>query len=404
MDLTELARAFNVHGRDFDHHHEVYKRLRAECPVAKSEAIADGYWIFSRYEDIDRAYKTPELYSAEKWQEPDGTWRGGDSIPGWQAPPMQPLEVDPPLWRETRVLLTDALSPTAAKGRTDRIAEVVDALIDRYIETGQMNFAHDLAYAVPAYTVMELIGLPADEWHRFAYAEHELLHSAPGTPEYEHGMSEVLWVAEMLRETIIDRKSNPRDDLASTVANGTIFGEPISVDDATAVLRVFVGGGIDTTGDALLAAFRLIDNDRNIRNQLIADPTLIPSALEEVLRLWPPAPVQARSASRDFEIDGKTIRTREQIALPCISANRDEAIFQDPDQVDITRKPNPHLSFASGTHHCPGKTIARIEMRLVMEKVLSRMPDFEIVPGAEDHARLEMPVKFTPGGRVGAVL
>ncbi|MCX4095600.1 cytochrome P450 [Nocardia sp. alder85J] len=395
---TDQLSSFDPYHMSVVEQREVLAEARKHAPAAHFDGYG-GFWLLSRHADVDRALHNHEELSSAKWQEPDGTWRGGDRIPSRQSPAMLVLETDPPQWREQRAVLTSFFTPNATRGRHVFLEELVDGLLDRVIESGRINFCTDLAYAVPTMTTLHLVGLPLDEWERFHTSMHKLIHFPPDSEEHHEGFAEHLWTAERLRELLLERREHPADDMASRVAAAELSGAPIDIEDAVNMLRTVIGGGVDTTGSTLLAMFRHLDGNHADRDRLIADRGLVPKAVDEVLRMWPPAPLAVRSASQPLELHGKAIDTRETVGLSIMSANRDETVFERPDEVVLDRSPNPHLSFGAGIHFCLGRNLARAELEIVLDRVLDRIPDFVIDRDAEDIPRRQMPATFTPGSK-----
>ena len=367
---------------DFDHHSQdfaadpwpVLADLRQQCPVARSGTYG-GFWVLTRYEDIKQVASDDETFSsAETILIPPKKNASQKSIP---------IEMDPPEFLEYRRVMHPMFSPAAVDRLSPTIERFVHHCIDDVIETGEVDFVHQLADPIPAMTTLHKLGLPIDDWHAFSEPLHKTVFLRQDNPARAGVLEQLKHISEVLDETIAARRAAPRDDMITYLTLATIGGEPISDHDVKEMVMLTIQGGFDTTGSAISSALIHLDKDRDARRRLIEDPSLLPNAIEEFLRCWAPQFSLARTATRDVEVGGRQIKKGDRILLVWASGNRDEAVFDRADDVVLDRFPNRHMTFGLGAHRCLGSTLARRQILLTLKGVLRRMPDYEI-----DHERV----------------
>ena len=403
----------------YDHHSAdyargsvgIHRRMRSECPVAWSDAH-DGFWVLTRYEDVARASRDDATFSSdhdiaglrEGWQ--------GVAIP---APPvaMIPLEVDPPAFHSYRRLVNPAFSPGAVERWTPFITDVVTACLDRSIESGRIDLVLDLANPVPAIVTLALLGLPLQDWYSYAEPMHTVVFSPPGSDEYLRAAGMQLWIVQQLAEAVQERREEPRDDLLSDLARATLAGDdPLDVGDAVALAYTIMAGGVDTTTALIANALVWLADRPGERRRLAGDPAALALAREEFLRYFAPVQAFARTVTTDTDVAGCRLSRGERVLLSWASANRDETVFDRPDEVVIDRPVNRHASFGLGIHRCLGSSLARHEFDIVLGEVLRRMPDYTVdARGLEGYESIgninglvRVPATFTPGPRRGSSL
>jgi cytochrome P450 len=401
--MTDVADRPSVH---FDHHSAefaaapwpILEDMRDRCPVAHSDAYG-GFWVLTRYEDIRTVALDDETFSSAQ----------SIVIPAKQnaSQPSIPIETDPPIFHEYRRVMQPLFSPTAVDRLEPAIESFVTGCIDEFIEAGLCDFVHDLADPLPALTTLHKLGLPLDDWARFAEPLHKTVFLRQGDPARAGVMEQLAWIRQVIVDAVADRRRHPRDDMITYLVNATVDGRPIESDEVVAMIVLTIQGGFDTTGSAIGNALLYLDADRDARRRLIEDPALIPSAVEELLRFEAPQFALARVATRDVEIGGQHIAAGERILLVWASGNRDETVFSAPNEVVLERSPNRHMTFGLGAHRCLGSTLARREILVALRAVLRRMPDYEIhyeqVVRAQTigvaYGSFSLPARFTPGPR-----
>ena len=395
----------------YDHHSPehaagaagVHAELRARCPVAWTESYG-GFWLASAFEPCVRAAKDPERFRSD--HDVEGTREGyqGITIPSLPNQRFIPSEADPPEFLEYRHLLQRWFSPGKVARWEAFVRDDVTQRLDDHVASGRIDLVLDVANPVPAVVTLAFVGLPAGDWERFADPIHASAYTPPGTPEKAAAIAGIGELAGVLRDVVRDRRANPRDDLATAVANAEIGGAPIEVDRAVDILQLVVAGGVDTTTALLANTFVWLSDHPDVRARLIDEPELIPIAREEFLRYFTPTQATARTASVDVELGDVTIGAGERVLMSWAAANRDPAVFDDPEHIDIDRAPNPHLTFGAGPHRCLGIHFSRMIIRVVLEEVLARIPDYVVDTNAAERYRtigvingwIKVPATFTP--------
>ncbi len=416
MQMTDQEAPETAAGRarcPVDHHsreyaeraREIYQELRATCPVGWSDAHG-GFWVVSRHADAVTVLRDPVTYQSGK-ELRDGVWYGGDAIPSSPRPPLLPLELDPPLATKYRQLVMPWLTKTVVESKSAQIRAFVEELIDRAIEKGRMDPVSDLGYPLSAMVVAMLLGLDDGNAERIAWPFRAYQAVDRTTPEFQRVLEEMGWLIGMLRETCEQRRREPGDDAISRLVTAEVDGQPVPLDDCVGILSTVIGGAVDTTTAALAHSLRYLDEATDDRARLTADPALIPHACEEFLRAFPPVRQVARRTGRDAELAGQHLVAKEPVMISVLSANYDESVFAQPDQLDLDRRPNPHLTFGAGGHRCAGSHVARFMLITMIEQVLARMPDYQVIAAeagryaetGEVDGWSSLPVSFTPGPR-----
>ena len=389
---------------DFDHHSQAFandpwtplQEFRENCPVAYSENYG-GFWILTSYEDIRQVASDDYRFSSA----------GGLTIPDKKNTSQRsiPIEMDPPEFLAFRRILHPMLSPAAVDRLTPLIERFVHAAIDGFIEDGQCDFVHDLADPLPAMTTLYKLGLPVDRWKEFSEPLHKVVFLRQDNPERANVVEQLTAIANIVYETIAARRDAPRDDMISYLIGCKVDGRPVTDDEVKEMVTLVMQGGFDTTGSAIANALIHLDRNHDARQRLMNEPDLMASAIEEFLRLEAPQLALARTANVDCEIGGQQIKTGDKLLLFWASGNRDGDVFENPNELQLQRFPNRHMTFGLGAHRCLGSNLARRQIELALEGVLRRLPDYEI-----DHdvmVRPEtvgiaygvyaLPARFTPG-------
>lgn len=392
-----------------------YREIRQGPGVVRSCAHG-GFTAFTRYDDIAAAATKPEWFSSA-FELPGGDgFGGGITLPRNPANPRTSLaEMDGAEWRRYRRMLNPFFTPDAIESLTPRLYEITNAAIDRFIAAGQSELMADLCSPVPAIVTLEYLGLPTDEWERYAVPLHVSTYTPrkPGNPEFAKLQEGFNWIFQQLRDEIALRRREPKTgDLLAAImefedAEGSLTDELVFETAYT-----LVAAGAETTTSLLSSALWHFDHFPEDRERVMADPSLLDPACEEFLRYYTPEQAGARTCTQHVEFAGETLERGDRVLLAWASANRDEAQFEDPDTFVVDRKPNRHMSFGFGIHRCIGAHLARKEFDVVMREVFRRLPDYKI-----DRERThtypdvgmmfgyqEMPATFTPGKPEAPVL
>jgi len=390
-----------------------WAKLRAKCPVAWSEDNG-GAWITTRYDVVSEVFRNWQVFrSARDVRTTPGPGGSPDFISinaislVASSSRLVPEELDPPQWLPYRRVFADQLSPRAVAAREHRVKYWVTQFLDDVIESGNCDIVETLTGAVPGAVALEWLGFPQGDWRRISAAMHNAAEITPDSPMAQHYAAELEWTFQRVREEVASRRENPRDDVISLMANFVVDGELAPFEYATGMVNIAIAGGVDTTAAAASSALAHMHHHPDDRRRLIEEPELIDSAIEEFLRLYPPARTHARTVVEDIELDGCQLRKDDRIILSEISACHDETAFTDADKFVVDRFPNRHLAFGLGLHRCPGSHLARMMFKEMLTQVLERIPDYRIVEeGLREYPNWtalggwsSMPITFTPGTR-----
>lgn len=393
---------YDHHSPEFaEHWPEQYRQLRAQCPVARTETYG-GFYVLTRYADVRRAARDPETFSSVHDDE-----RGGIMIPP-NPTRLGFIEMDPPEQLAYRRHLAAAFTPRAVRAYEPRMRELIDRAIDRFVERGSFDVVDDLANPVPAIITLDLMGLPLDDWERFALPLHRMVYVEQTDPAFDEVLAELGWIRERLGEAVADRLAHPREDLVTTLATASVDGVRIAPRTAVEMLFMLLTGGVETSGGLIAAGLRHLAEHADDRQRLVDDPSLLPRAVEEFVRYFSPSTGVSRTVTRDCELSGVPLRAGDTVWLAWGSAARDEEFVRDPEVLRIDREPGENPNFGFGPHRCLGSHLVLADMRIVLERVLARLPDFRVdAAGCRRFPRagiingyLRMPATFTPGVRV----
>jgi cytochrome P450 len=350
--------------------------------------------------------KHHEVFTSERWPEDDGY--GTAFIPkSAQGEKTLPLEVDPPDHIGVRQLLNPLLSPNASEAMRPKIARWTARHIDAVIERGECDLVYDITSPVPAHITLEWLGFPLEHADETSTAFHDMLGTAPGTEVFNRGFEAVLLTFELLRESVVARRAEPRDDVITYLIGREVDGKPMSDDDIVNLCIVLVGGGVDTTTSLTSSALVHLNRDRKLRQRLIDNPDLQRPATEEFLRMHPPLATIARTVRQESELRGCPVHPGDRVLVSRHSANYDTKQFESPEEFIPDRFPNRHVSFGLGVHRCVGSHLARLMFQEMLGQILERMPDYEIDETSIDpypdrgfaQGWVSLPARFTPAGR-----
>jgi cholest-4-en-3-one 26-monooxygenase len=356
--------------------HDYFRFLRRQSPVAwHEEQAGPGFWVISRYEDLKQVSRNPRVFSSFE----GGTNiedRGAGDLPRLRA---IMLNMDPPQHVKYRRLVQKGFTPRLVGNQEAHIRELAKQIVDRVAPRGECEFVSEVASELPMQVICEMVGVPEQDRRRLYDLSNLLIGF--DDPEYQksrdQGMQASIEMFVYASKLAARAKAEPRDDLATALVQGEVDGERLSDLDYNSFFLLLSVAGNETTRNMTTHGIRLLMEHPEERAKLVRDPSLVPSATEEILRYNPPVMYFRRTALADTEIRGKKIRKGEKVALYYPSANRDEDVFPDPDRFDVTRTPNDHLAFGIGEHFCLGASLARLELNILFEEVLRRMPDME---------------------------
>jgi cytochrome P450 len=403
---------------DFDHHGafhsihwpEVYAKLRDECPLSWVDRYG-GFWLSTKSSDIHTISRRTDAISTMKTVDPEtGEMRGGVTIPTMQGARSILNELDSPEWDGFRGFVTSKFSPKTAENMRGRTTEMAHALIDGFIERGYADLVDELTNPLPAMVTLQILGLPVEEWKEHSDPIHLFVSLPRDDPRMAEAAAGILGFRERVDQELAIRRTEPRDDLLSYFAHGTIDGQPLSYDMIQDVAWQILSAGVDTTGAAAANALLYLGEHPEQRRWLAEDPARLPRACEEFVRYFTPIQGAGRNLKKDLAIDGRRLRKGDRVLLAYASANRDPDRFEDPEEVRLDRAPNRHVGFGTGQHRCLGAFLARMVFQTVLEVFLARIPDYSIE--TEKVVRYpsvgfvnglsHLPATFSPGPRHSA--
>jgi cytochrome P450 len=295
--------------------------------------------------------------------------------------PSPPITSDPPEHKPAKQLLLPAFTPDAVEKLEPKVRAICNELIDEFVEEGGCDAAARYSRHIPVRTIAHMLGIPETDSDRFIKWIHEVL---------ELGIKDQTILAKAIQEMSVyfaghieHRKRHPTSDLISTLMNARDKdGQPLLDAHVLGSLRLLLIAGIDTSWSAIGAALWHLAKTPGDRERLIAEPELMPTAIEEFLRAFAPV-TMAREVMKETEIGGCPIKPGNMVLLSFPAANRDPTVFPDADKVVIDRKQNPHAAFGLGIHRCVGSNLARMEMTVAIEQWLKRIPDFRLDPAGK---------------------
>jgi cytochrome P450 len=272
-----------------------------------------------------------------------------------------------------------------------------------------MDLVLDLANPVPAVLTMHLVGLPLDDWRDYADVFHATIAYRPGHPAFDRAVANIPAMLTRLGAEAAARRTAPGDDLLSALVTAEVDGRPLTGDEVRSVLWNLVGGGLDTTTSLTALSLLHLDEHPRLRRRLVERPELLATATDEFLRFFSVNETLTRTVARDAELGGQRLGRGDHLMLSWLSANRDAAVFERPDEVVLDRAPNPHLAFGVGRHRCIGMHLARTLFQVMVTEVLARIPDYAVDRDAtvlyagnpELNGVVHMPATFAPGARLG---
>jgi cytochrome P450 family 142 subfamily A polypeptide 1 len=372
---------------------EHYAWMRENAPVYWD--ASGGVWGVSLYEDVMAVSKAPEAFCSGKGSRPD-SW----------VPSM--INMDDPEHKRRRNLVNRGFTPRRLADHEPKIRRICTRLIDAVCERGECEFVREIAAPLPLIMIGDMLGMPPEDFETLLRWSEDMLAvtSSTATPEKtEAGAKAAAEYFAYAADAIAQRRGRPGDDLLSVLVNAEIDGDRLADDELQHEALLILVGGDETTRHVITeGALALIEHPAE-RQKLVENPSRIPVAVEELLRWVSPIKNMNRTATRDTELRGQRIREGEKLLLLYASANRDPRAFSSPDAFDVGRQPNDHVAFGGyGTHHCLGASLARLELRIMFEELLRRMPDIELATSAPLPLRPsnfivgveEMPVRFSP--------
>lgn len=403
----------------FDRHTPEYREnflditheMHGKCPIAWTDTY-DGHWVAAGSEEVFELARCPHVSNDHDVRKERRGYKG-ISIPTMiEAENFRGgmLEMDDPEHRYYRTALNPYLSPAAVKRWEPFVDEIVRACIDDHIESGRIDFVDDLANVVPAVLTLAMLGVALDKWTIYNEPAHASVYTPPDSPDAGRVRELYMAMGIDLFTNLADIRETPRPGIIDALAKLRIDGEAPPDIELIGMLNLLIGGGFDTTTALTAHALEWLAEHPDKRTRLSRErATLLNPATEEFLRFFTPAPGDGRTISEDMALGEAQLREGQRLWLSWAMANRDPAVFSDPDEVILDRKGNRHFSFGLGVHRCIGSNVARTVFKSMLTAVLDRMPDYQCVAEGTVHydsigviqGMRHLPATFTPGRRQG---
>jgi cholest-4-en-3-one 26-monooxygenase len=363
--------------------HPIWRQMRAESPVSwhPGTSAFPGFWSITKHADVLAVSRDPATFISSR-----GIAMSSDP----NAPPetsganISLITTDPPRHVRMRRLVNKGFTPRMVAQLEPSIRETTTHLIDGIAARGSCDFVTDVAAQLPLAVICSMIGAPREDWPLLFHLTNQGL--GPDDPEYqlegrdrretiEHSRREMF---AYFAKVVADRRRERRDDLVTVLTGAEIDGEALTEKEILFFCQLLVLAGNETTRNAISGGLLALLEHPEEMERLRADPTLMPMAIEEILRWVSPVAHMVRTATRDTELRGQQIRAGERVLMWYPSANRDEEVFADPGRFDVGRTPNDHLAFGFGEHFCLGTGLARLEIRVMFEELLARLTDIAL--------------------------
>jgi len=373
-----------------DPHQRVRELIQSAPPVFWTPHNG-GHWVATSYEAVFKAYRDPEVFSSRMTtNEQAAQFEAFLASGGPHLPLPTPINMDPPTHTRYRAPLNPVFSPKAALARREEVRALANSLIDAVIDTGHCDFIADIAEPLPVQVFLKIMGLPLDRQGEFRELVHQLLAPSDGNPM--EMLSRMRAIADAMKEVLEARRAEPRDDLISLLWQTEIDGEAMTMDLMEDFCVLLFIAGLDTVINGMGYGIRHLAHHPELQSQLRDNPKRITDTVEEMLRRYSFI-VAVRRVARDTELGGFTLKEEEQLMLYLPGANLDATEFPNPDQFDVDRENKAHIAFGAGPHRCLGSHLARVELNVIYEQMLARLPTFRL-----DESK---PVKFRAGNIIG---
>jgi cytochrome P450 len=358
------------------HPQPMYKMLREAEPVMRVEGVGV---IVTRRADVEEVFRDPEVFSSNM-----------DAVDLQNVRPLIPLQIDPPEHKKYRKILDPLFAPKQMALIEEPVAQLVNDLIDGFIDRGECDFAQEFSIPFPSQVFLTLLGLPLDDLPLFLKMKDGIIRpdhvvgkprSEPEVVEYQRGIAQSIY--DYFDKVLDEREVERKDDLLSKFLDAEVDGHKLTRHDILDICFLFLIAGLDTVTASLDCFFGFLVDHPEARKQLVAEPDVMPAAVEELLRWETPVSGVARAATRDTELGGVKIAAGEHVMALIASANTDEDDLTDAFDVRFDREVNRHLAFGGGVHRCLGSHLARLELRVALREWHKRIPEYQLKPGHE---------------------
>jgi cytochrome P450 len=387
--------------------HAVFDKLRAEDPVHWCEETpvpvfdapaGPGYWAVTRYDDVVEVSRHPDVFSSH---------RGGTQI--FDPPTAEDLAIqqqmlinmDPPEHSTLRKIVSGAFTPRAVATLREQIEAHARSIVDAVADRGdqEFDFVPAVAAELPLLVLADVLGVPRADRHLLFDWSNRLIGALDpeyggGIEDFQAAFMEMFAYGHGLAE---EKRAHPTDDVISTIVNAEVDGERLDEIELDMFWELLVIAGNETTRNLVSGGLQALSEHPAEKARLLADLAGLPVAIEEMLRYVTPVVHFRRTATRGTALAGRPIEEGQKVVVYYVSANRDEAVFDEPHRFDVARSPNSHLAFGNGPHFCLGASLARLEIRVLFEELLTRVPGIEVCgPVQRMHSSFINGVKHLP--------
>ena len=372
----------------------IYDLLREHSPVLRTE---QGGTIIARHEDVEFALRNADIFSSDM-----------EAVSIGNVRPLIPLQINPPEHVKYRRLLDPLFAPKQVALLEADVRKLSNQLIDDFIDAGECEFNSAFAIPLPCTVFLRLLGLPLEDLDLFLELKNNIIRpngEAAQIPEAEFTRIQAETgqrIYAYFDKVLDERERQPRDDMLTGFLEAEVDGHRLTREDILDICYLFLLAGLDTVTASVGCMVSYLAQHPEQRRRLVDDPSQIPGAVEELLRWETPVPGVPRVVTKDVELSGEHLEPGEKVTVLLGSANIDERGFPQPADVDFERPANRHLAFGGGVHRCLGSHLARLELRVALEQLHERIPDYSIKPGQEPRYSMGiraveyLPLVFTP--------
>lgn len=393
--------------------HDQFDWLRENAPVYwHKEPDGTGFWVLTRHADVYRVGRETETFSSE----PTVMISDAQLSPQLDDKHKMMLMMDPPEHTTYRKIISREFTQGPVKAYSPRIRQLATQIVDEVIEDGECDFVSQIAGEMPSLVIAEMVGLPLADG-RELYKLTETIHTSPEMLPEGAIPRAVMKMFEYGQQVIEEKRARPGNDLASKLLQAEVDGKKMDDIDFLLFFMLLIDAGGDTTRNLVAGGINAMLNDmdqyRTFKQKLAGDQQssttdVMGLARDELLRFVSPVVYFRRTAKKDTMIGQQPIKQGDKVVMYYGAANRDNAVFENPGELDLSRNPNKHLAFGSGAHVCLGQWFARLEIDALLTEVIGRMDNLELTTEPEWLASnfisgpRKMPVRFTPGKKLGA--
>jgi cytochrome P450 len=358
----------------------IWDELRPTCPIVHTDRRKSS-WMPLRYDDVTAIAHDIDHFSSVKVAViPGDEDEDNDQFDGPNLEyGLPPISVDPPVHTWTRRLLLPWFSHTRVDSYVPLTRELCANLLDGFATAGHADAAADYAQQIPVRVIARILGVPADMADTFTGWVRDVLEFADDPERRQKGAEGLLYY---FVEQLEHRRRDPGDDLLSELLHTEVDGKPVDDGIVLGMAALVLIAGVDTTWSAIGSSLWHLASHAEDRHRLVAQPDLMPTAVEELLRAYSPV-TMAREVTGDIEYAGCPMKAGDKVLMNFPAANRDPEAFDQADEVVLDRAHNRHVAFGSGIHRCAGSNLARMELTVALEEWLARIPDFSLAPGEE---------------------